>query len=246
MGLVAGLANGLAAPAVLAVALGGACLAQTTPAADAVAAQCARLYFPARVLQQDLDAIPGLIRLPPDALAPETAHGRALRMVLAYSRALEAILATTLVAPSEMLSREYAAILADTPFLFSQPGLGGGVAAYIDGDGHLFVIDRAVTTGRQGRWGTRCLFIAPPGAAPLVPGLPESLRITATPAFSARGFLVSALQGQIPLSIDPPTDGFVGFSMVTTPVPPDTAIAELAGIGGVTIFLQSTSNRSSE
>ena len=235
------------APAILAGALAGSCLADTTPVADAVVAQCARLFFPASSLAESLDAIPGLTRLPLDSFAPEGAHGRALRMALAYNRALQGIMATALIAPEDQLMREFEVVAADTPWLYSAPGQGGGVAAYADDAGRLFIVDRAITSGRQGRRETRCLFIAPPDLAPLVPALPENVMITDTPSASSRGFNVSARRGRIPFDDDQtePASG-AGFSMVTMPVPPGTALADLAGIGGVTIFRQSTSNRSSQ
>ncbi len=245
MNLLAACATRLAAPAVLAGALAGSCAAETTAAADAVVAQCALLFFPASTLVENLDTIPGLTRLPLESFEPDGEHGRALRMALAYSRALEGIVGTDLITPQDQLMREYRVIEENSPWLFSQPGIGGGVAAYEDADGTLFVVDRAYTTGRQGRRTTQCLFIAPQGAAPLVPALPEAVTVTETPSVSVRGFDVSAIQGQIPYDEDPAT-GSAGFSMVTMPVPPGTPIAELAGIGGVTIFRQSTSNRSSE
>ena len=245
MNLSAACATRLAAPAVLAGALAGSCAAETTAAADAVVAQCARLLSPASELAEGLDATPGLTRLPLEAFAPDGAHGRALRMAIAYNRALEGIVGTDLLAPEEQLMHAFRATEADSPWLFSQPGIGGGVAAYVDGDGTVFVIDRAYTTGRQGRRTTQCLFIAPQGAAPLVPTMPDAVTVTDTPTVSVRGFSVSAIRGQIPYDEDPAT-GSTGFSMVTMPVPAGTPIAELARIGGVTIFRQSTSNRSSE
>ncbi len=244
MQIAVAIASRLAAPAILAGALAGSCLAETTPAADAVAAQCARLFFPADVLAQSLDAIPGLTRLPLASLEPDGEHGRALRMALGYHRALSSILATDLVAPEDQLLREFQAIVADTPWLFSEPGRGGGIAAYAHAQGQIFVIDRAYTTGRQGRRETRCLFIAPIGTTPLAPTLPDTLRVTDTPAFSVRGFSVSALRGRIPYSDDPSqSSGSAGFSMVTLPIPAGTPIADLAQIGGVTVFGQTTSNR---
>jgi hypothetical protein len=196
---------------------------------------------------QSLDANPGLDRVSLDSFAPNGQHGRALRMALAYNRALEGILGTDLIAPEDQLEREFRGVEAESPWLYSAPGQDGGIAAYVDAGGTLVVFERAITTGRQGRRTTRCLFIAPAGASPLIPGLPEPLTITNTPSASARGFSVSAFQGQIPYTAngDPQTPS-AGFSMVTMPVPQGTALADLAGIGGVTIFRQSTSNRTSQ
>lgn len=236
----------IVAPAFLAGALGGSCLAETTPASEAVVAECARLFVPATALQDSLDAVPGLTRLPMDSFAPAGEHGRALRVALAYNAALEGIIGSDLIAPVDQLQRALAMIEADTPWLHSLPGEGSGVAAYADDAGTLFVVERAVTTGRQGRQTVRCLFIAPPGAAPLTPGLPDTLVVTGTPSISSRGFSVSAFQGQIPYDGASQSDASAGFSMVTMPVPPGTPISDFAEIGGVTIFRQSTSNRSSE
>jgi hypothetical protein len=199
------------------------------------------------MLAQSLDAIPGLMPVPLDSLAPEGEYGRALRMALAYNRALQGIVGTDLIAPEDQLMREYAVIEAEGAWLHTRPGRGGGIAAYQDETGMLIVVERAITTGRQGRRTSRCLFITSPGALPPVPALPEILRVTATPSLSARGFEVSAMQGQIPLAESgEPAEPSAGFSLVTMPVPPGTALADLAGIGGVTIFRQSTSNRTSQ
>ena len=234
------------APAVLAGAFAVTGAAQATPAADAVLAQCARLFDRAPALVQDIDAIAGLTRLPDASLEPGSDAGAALRMALAWSTAIQSILGSILVTPTEELSRAHAAILADGPWMTSHPGQGGGVAAWRDAAGHLIVVERAITTGRQGRRQSRCLFIAPPGADPLIPALPEPLAVTATPSASDRGFSVVAVQGRIPLTQDGAGDAHAGFSMVTMPVPPGTPVADLARIGGVTIFRQGVSNRRSE
>jgi hypothetical protein len=121
------------------------------------------------------------------------------------------------------------------------------VAAYQDETGILIVVERAITTGRQGRRTSRCLFITSAGTPPPIPALPEVLRVTATPSLSVRGFEVSAIQGQIPVAESgEPAEPSVGFSLVTMPVPPGTPLAEQAAIGGVTIFRQSVSNRTSQ
>lgn len=230
-------------PALLAGVLASAACADTTPVADAVSAQCARLSVDAATLAAALDAIPGLTPLPLADLAADTDQGRALHMALAYNVALEGIVGTDLIAPQDQLARAYQALGQSGPWLHSVPGEGGGVAAYTDAAGMLFVIERAITTGRQGTRRTRCLFIAPAGEMPPTPTLPDPLIVTATPSLSLRGFEVSASQGRIPFSADSPLpDAHAGFSQVTMPVPNDTPIAELAQIGGVTIFQHSTAN----
>lgn len=234
--------------ALLAAMIGGLASAQTTPAADAVAALCLTHGITLPTLMAQLDAEPGLTRLSPETLEPGGEHARALRMAQAWNIALEGMIGTDLIPPETLLQTEFARVeaLSTADLLpYSEPDQTGGVLLYTDADDTLFVIQRAVTTGRQGRILLRCLLVTAEGQVPYTPNAPDFVVVTETPSISRLGFSVSAVRGEIPLALtfaDAAPDSYGSFSMVTMPVPDGIPAAALARIGGVTIIGQSLTN----
>lgn len=228
---------------VMAMAWSAPAVAQTTPAADAVAALCLTPLATLPAIAARLDAEPGLTRLDPTSLEVGGSNARALRMAEAWNIALEGIIGSDPTPPEAQVQRAFDARAAQ-PLAellpYSEPHSTAGVLLYADTDGMLVAIQRRVTIGRRGIIGLRCHLIAPAGQTPPRPAAPDFVIVTATPSLSQGGFAVSALQGEI--LFDDPVGSAIGVSIVTMPVPADTPAGALAGIGGVTMVYQSIGN----